>query len=170
MNWLSQSIHVKYLFRKSNAIKKLRWSVREFERSFYKCEIFNERPTHTWESCCPIRRQMIIIFFHFLLIREHICLFTFNSISKRNGGSPESLSHSIQLYIELRNYLISVISHKSHITKILNNSREFFHIQHKLPDLVRSKRGSLTGQTQSQYLSFGEKEDGKAEAEATKVE
>jgi hypothetical protein len=34
---------------------------------------------------------------------------------------------------------------------------------------LRVKRGSHTGQTQSQYLSFGESEDGKAEAEATKV-
>ena len=36
-------------------------------------------------------------------------------------------------------------------------------------DLKRVKRGTHRGQTQSQYLSFGGEDDGKAEAEATHV-
>ena len=36
-------------------------------------------------------------------------------------------------------------------------------------DLARDKRGTHRGQTQSQYLSFGNDDDGKAEAEATNV-
>lgn len=33
--------------------------------------------------------------------------------------------------------------------------------------LIRDVKGKFRGQTQSQYLNFGESEDGKAEAEAT---
>lgn len=36
-------------------------------------------------------------------------------------------------------------------------------------DLIRNKRASHRGQTQSQYLSFGGDDDGKAEAEASHV-
>lgn len=36
-------------------------------------------------------------------------------------------------------------------------------------ELVRNKRASHRGQTQSQYLSFGGDDDGKAEAEASNV-
>lgn len=121
------------MFRKLNTIKDLRWSVREFMRSFYKCEIFDDRLTHTKRLFCLIKMMTINIIYIFLTDKVTLVYFIF-----KRAGDCLSFSESFKFTILLEKNLINFIFF-THVNLFLNESTNCLTSSGRKGDLIEDK-------------------------------